>query len=67
MELLHGDERVNLLHVNADIRNKSMEVHLKMLKDANLEINQLRYIQGIQKRMVRFQKLTRNLFLTLIG
>ena len=25
------------------------------------------YIQGIQKRMVRYQKLTRNLFLTLHG
>jgi hypothetical protein len=44
IKLLYGDERVNLLHVNVDIRNKSAEVHLKMLKDPNLEISPLRYI-----------------------
>ena len=43
-------------------RHWKLNVHIKFLNWV-----QCCYIQGVHKRMVRFQKLTRNLFLTLHG
>jgi len=43
-----------------------MDKIVKLL-DQSVAASRYRYIQAIHKRMVRFQKLTRNLFLTLHG